>query len=224
MLVENRRSRAAALLLALTLFAVACGTGSTVRQTSAELPDPPNASAGLLKLSDLPAGWTIAEDDGDDSSGDDDDMDCGQETVETSDIDSKDFEKDVSQVSNSVAVYDSVAEATADFALLRDDALLGCLRDYFVKFFAEPEDGMTFADVAFERLPTASKFGDEMEALRLSANLLFEGQTIPIIADLVFVRVGAKMVAYLFVDARQAFDEALRNQLIDVTIKRLTAR
>ena len=223
MLVENRRSGAAALLLALTLFAVACGNGSTVRQTSAELPDPPNASAGLLKLSDLPAGWTIAEDDGD-SGDEDNDMDCGQETVETSDIDSKDFENDVSQVSNSVAVYESVAEATADFALLRDDALLGCLRDYFVKFFAEPEDGMTFADVAFERLPTASKFGDEMEALRLSANLLFEGQTIPIIADLVFVRVGAKVVAYLFVDAGQAFDEALRNQLIDVTIKRLTAR
>ena len=218
MLVEIRRLRVAALLLAVSLLAVACGRGSTVNQTSAvELKDPPNASAATLKLTDFPAGWTG------EPSEPSEQTKCAV-TSETTSVRSQDFSDGVSYISNEIEVYDTVADATKDFALMSDPKFIDCLRNELVALLMEDADPSAKVTASTGAPLAIGQHGQASGGLRFSVSGSASAGEFVLVYDMAVVQVG-RMIALLphFIGDGQPLDDALRNQLIGVSSKRLPA-
>jgi hypothetical protein len=205
-----------------TALVLAGCAGSSPQQTIAipnELPDPINVGAATLKLTDLPAGWAVAADDTSNS----EEIHCSK-VYDTTSVDSKTFERENAQISNTLDVYATVTDATADFATIRDPNVTECARQELARGVAEEivEPGVRLVDatVGLAPAPTA---GDESFAIRFT--FAFEGPAgkATSVVDLVLVRVGRIIGAYYATDVDQPFDQTLRDKLVDVSTKRIPA-
>lgn len=241
------RTRVAALLVALVVAAGGCdrgseeasgttsssagGTtttpagGSDVSTTEPASTNDPELADVVLRQADFPRGWTSEPSDprGDDES------DAALERclgLEVSSADrpearSPDFSVGdaITQASSAVERAPDTATVDREYAAITGPRFLGCVTRQFDALIAAEAAGAQFAPAKAERLPFPTS-GDGTAAVRLTTTLSAEGQQLPFVADLVFVRKGLLEMSFSFVNAGGPFDAALAADLVGKVVAR----
>lgn len=174
-------------------------------------PPPPNPSDDqaradriALKLSDLPAGWTVAGDDGG----------AGPECSVVPDGISGWHELDqfetglATSAGSEVAVFTSVAEAITAHSTVPGE-INKCFEDSVGQTF----DGVTINDVRVTKLPSPG-VGDRSSAYRIELDVTADGLDLTSYVDVVYIqreRVGTSLV---FTEILSPIDPALKNPLV----------
>jgi hypothetical protein len=179
------------------------------------------ASGALLRLSDLPSGWT-ASDDSDESS----DTPCEQIKTAKAQTSARsnapDFGKgDNTQVSHTVYVYADEGAAGRNFVALTSQALRVCVGHQLGDAMKKGIGGeATVGKVATSQLGI-DPVGEESAAAHITFPLSTQGVDVDINLDLVIVRQGRAISLLLLIDSFTEFDDDLRSQLTSTTAERL---
>jgi hypothetical protein len=203
------------LLLPLLLAAGACGddsgdsasdtTTTTAAAKSSEASDDEQLAADVvLRLADLPSGYTEDEATPDEQDeGDPVDQCLGDEAAEldaatTAEADSPDFSRgETTTVGSDAAVLKEERDAEQAMDLISSDTFKQCLDAAVVEELKSGtgEEGVTFGDVSLEDASFAN-VADETKALQFSVAIQAEGQEFPFYVDIVVFRAG-RVVASL---------------------------
>jgi hypothetical protein len=214
--------------LVIVAAVVGCGSGSrtapapttkSAKQSTAA--DRLVASGALLRLSDLPSGWT-AGDDGDESS----DTPC--EEIKTAKAqtsarsNSPDFGKgDKTKVAHTVYVYADEGAARRNFVALTSQALRVCAGHQLGDAMKKGIGGeATVGKVATSQLGI-DPAGEESAAAHITFPLSTPRVDADINLDLVIVRQGRAISLLLLMNAFTEFDDDLRSQLTSTAAERL---
>jgi hypothetical protein len=203
-----------------SLTACGGGGGSTSTTAPVSAADKTVADASVLKLSDFPAGWRA------DPHKDSEGSKCFEgQTITTSvgaaKAASDDFSAGQAHVTNGVAVGSSVEAVAAVMAKLEQKDTIDCLRNDLARLIEKNADGKKVT-VEFGQL-SADPIGDKVVAYQLKATVEALGLTPSVYADLYFVQVGRSLDYVTFEDVLGTFDQELRTNLLDTSVKRLRA-
>ena len=201
------------------------GTGETTTSGPAAPTGDPRLEDVVLRQSDFPAGWTSEPSD-----------DAGQEeadaamerclgievsTAERPRASSPDFSVGdaITQASSAVERAPDRATVDREYAAITGPKFLGCVQQQFDAAIAREAAGAQFAPAKADRLTFPSQ-GDGTAAVRLTTTLSAEGQQVPFVADLVFVRKGVLELSFSFINAGGPFDAALAADLVGKVVAR----
>lgn len=238
------RTRVAAVLVALVAAGVGCGgggdepsgtTAAGVTTTAAGGADASTTTAPaaapeladvVLRQGDFPPGWTSEPDDG---AAGDDEADAALErclglevsTAERPEARSPDFSMGdaITRASSTVDRAPDEATVEREYAAITGPRFLDCAARQFDEVIARQATGARFAPAKATRLPFPA-YGEGTAAVRLTTTLMAEGQQLPLVADLVFVRKGLLEMSFTFVNAGGPFDAALAADLVGKVVAR----
>lgn len=209
-----------------TTTAAAGGGGGDASTTTAPAPAAdPELEDVVLRQGDFPPGWTSEpSDDPDDEEAEAALRRClGLEvgTAERPEARSPDFSVGdaITQASSSVDRAPDMATVDREYAAITGPRFLDCATRQFDELIAEEAAGAQFAPAKAARLPFPA-YGDGTAAVRLTTTLSAEGQQLPIVADLVFVRKGLLGMSFSFINAGGPFDAALAADLVRKVVAR----
>lgn len=232
-------------LLSCALLLAACGddsdssadatTTSTTATTTTE-PDPDAgdqaiAEAGLLQLSDFPAGWEEQppeEEDVDDTESKQRIADCigvDHDRIygDEDEAESPTFSSpDGAEVSNSAAVEASEDEAVFVFDTLSSDDAIGCISEEFQSFIAETAatEGVEIGEASLNRV-SAPDVGDSSAAYRVTLPVEAQGQSVEVFVDIVVARVGRGGVTVQALNLFEPFDSEQLAKYTEIAVERL---
>ncbi len=177
------------------------------------------ARAALLRLSDLPTGWTVKPSD------DSDDAHCpATDRVErNSKAESDDFSlPHVHSLAQEVVVLRSAAAANAAIDVLIAHSTLACIaRQIDTATRRSVRPGIRIGRMTIEPLPTAAA-GDRSEAARLTIPVSAGGVSTHVYGDFAFARVGRGLSIVALLSERLPAD-GLRTQIVARAVERLAA-
>lgn len=215
-----------------TTTAAAGGTTTTEAASGGPSTTTAPASAGdpeledvVLRQGDFPPGWTSEpSDDRDDEEAEAALQRClGLEvgTAERPEARSPDFSVGdaITQASSTVERAPDMATVDREYAAVTGPRFLDCATRQFDEVIAEEAAGARFTPAKAARLPFPA-YGDGTAAVRLTTTLSAEGQQLPIVADLVFVRKGLLEMSFSFINAGGPFDDALASDLVAKVVAR----
>lgn len=202
--------------------------GASTTTTEAEVVDPvadaARAEEIVLKLTDLPEGWTAApepEGGGEEEQRLEDSFArcLGVEPPpDQPSAGSPEFlGGTLTQVSATVEMAPSVEVAETEFANLKRPRFHECVQQQFDE--SQADSGLDFAPSRAQELDFPD-LGDGTVATRITTLLTSEGQQITIYADIVFVRKGRAQLTLYFLRGFQPFAPELANSLV----RRMVAR
>lgn len=232
-----RNSRHIALIVGAAALVAGCGDDSssgkadaprenteTSEKRSGSAADERIARGGLLKLSDLPSGWTAADENEEAKQ-----SQCAGVRRPTAHVaakaESRRFETGSALAENSVYVYASRAQAEAAFAELSSQSTRRCVGEEFGRRIAEEgdEDLKLSGKITTSELQAGSA-GSETAASRYTIPLdAGEDFDIDFIFDAVMVRAGRKVSIVSLADAITPVEDDLRERLTSVVAERLGA-
>lgn len=239
------RTRVAAVLVALVVVAGGCDRGSDEAASTTTAGDTTTTAAGggdasttapgstndpeladvVLRQGDFPRGWTSEPGDerGDDESDAALERCLGLEvsTADRPEARSPDFSVGdaITQASSAVEKAPDAATVDREYAAITGPKFLDCVTRQFDTLIAEEAAGAQFTPARAERLPFPAQ-GDGTAAVRLTTTLSAEGQQLPFVADLVFVRKGLLEMSFSFINAGGPFDAALAADLVGKVVAR----
>lgn len=208
-----------------TTTTTAPGGGDASTTTAPASAAEPELEGAVLRQGDFPAGWTSEpSDDPDDEEADAALQRClGLEvsTAERPEARSPDFSVGdaITQASSSVERAPDRATVDREYAAITGPRFLDCATRQFDELIAQEAAGAQFAPAKAARLPFPA-YGDGTAAVRLTTTLSAEGQQLPIVADLVFVRKGLLEMSFSFINAGRPFDAALAADLVGKVVAR----
>ena len=238
---ERSMTRAAsALLVAIVASAAlpACGgegrprpeppnaVGRTATASTATEPAPVDDKVvvreSLLSLSDLPAGWTAADDDDEPEPSDCSAVKEARAAASARDA-SPDFDhRPTGQVSHSVYAYFDEQKAENAYRNLVASETRRCLGSQLgerVREAADDED-VEIGDVETGEL-SVDPVGAESNAARISLDYTVSGIDLTLAADLLFIREGRGIAFLVLADETDTFDEQLRARLASISARKL---
>jgi hypothetical protein len=177
--------------------------------------DQAKARAISLRQSDFPSGWVAKPN----TSTSQDDPRCStynpdqSDLIETGDVDSPDFTRaDGSLVSSSVGIFKTAAMAKTGYVRVARPQLASCFGELFKKGAAPAKvRRLRVGPLAFRRL------GDRSKAYRVTADVSYQGTTIPVAIDIVTFNRGRVDVAMIFLGIRAplpaSFEQSLAGKL-----------
>lgn len=162
--------------------------------------DQAKAHAIALHRSDFPAGW-VAKPNTNTSQGS---PRCStynpdqSDLIETGDVDSPDFSRaDGSFVSSSVGLFKTVKMARTGYARVARPGLASCFGELFKKGAVPAKVQLLHVGaLPFRRL------GDRSNAYLLTANVTYQGTTVPVAIDIVVFNRGRVVAAMIFLGIR----------------------
>lgn len=216
-----RRKIAAGLVLTLTMsMAGATDAGAALSKAKARH----KAQSVLLKIEDMPTGWTstpptpaTAKDEQDAS----DLAACtgaADPARDLADIDGATFDQGNASVSSSAEVVASGADYRRDTAALLGKKMKGCFRRSLSKMFAEND--LTVQKMTFTRF-RVERHGDLSTGMRMVFTVATEGQTVDIHFDGVALGKAPVELSLTFTNIGAPFDPILENRLISLAGKRV---
>lgn len=231
-------------LLSCALLLAACGDdsdssadGTTTSTTAATTTEPDAgedqaiAEAGLLELSDFPAGWEeqpADEEDIDDTESKQRIADCIG--VEYDRIYGDDDEAESptftspegAEVSNSAGVEASEDEAVFVFETLSSDDAIGCISEEFQSFIAETAatEGVEIGEASLNRV-SPPDVGDASAAYRVTLPVEAQGQSVDVFVDIVVARVGRGGVTVQALNLFEPFDSGQLAKYTEIAVERL---
>jgi hypothetical protein len=225
--------------MVVTLFAlVACSSGSgSSTPTTVDDGDPRSkteittdraaADSALLTVSDLPDGWSAAED------ASDDDADAGglasclgvEASKSPASASSPRFVAEPAAVSSTVSVLATHREADRAVTAITSPDAAGCLTDALRDALGGPlatdvPDGYQLGTPAVADLPFA-ELGQDSRAFRVTVPVATPRIDTALYLDVVFVRAGRAVALLTLLDALAPFDSALATQLATTLATRL---
>ena len=179
------------------------------------------ASGALLRLADLPSGWT-ASDDTDESS----DTPCEQIKTAKAQTSARSnaphFNKgDDTQVSDTVYVYADEDVAKRNFVALASQALRVCVGHQLGDGMKKSVGGKATVGKAATSQLGIDAVGEQSAGAHITFPLSTQGIDIDVNLDLVIVRQGRGISLLLLIDSFTEFDNDLRSQLTSTAAKRL---
>lgn len=230
-------------LLSCALLLAACGDDSdssadgTTTSTTATTTEPDTgedqaiAEAGLLELSDFPAGWEEQppeEEDVDDTESKQRIADCigvdyDRIYGDENEAESPTFASpDGAEVSNSAGVEASEDEAVFVFETLSSDDAIGCISEEFQSFIAETAatEGVEIGEASLNRV-SPPDVGDASAAYRVTLPVEAQGQSVDVFVDIVVARVGRGGVTVQALNLFEPFDSGQLAEYAGIAVERL---
>jgi len=202
-------------VLALATLLGACGGGSGADAPS----DAAIARGSLLRLGDLPSGWTAQK--AGETTGRCDTIEAAKRKVSAR-VTSPTFSRNETTVaSGTVYLFADAAAASTAFRSLTSQQTRECIADVLRSGLAKTSTAR-FGKPRTGDLAVGS-VGDDRAAARLTLPATDEGVHVRLFVDVVYVRVGRGVEIELFSAAPRPFDAALRSRLAAVTARRLAA-
>lgn len=205
----SRRFLAPLLLSAVLVPAALASNGEPQKRLTKA--DQAKARAISLHRSDFPAGW-VAKPNTNTSQGS---PRCSSynpdqsDLIETGDVDSPDFSRaDGSFVSSSVGLFKTRKMARTGYSRVARPELARCFGELFRK-------GAAPAQVQLLRVGTLPfrRLGDRSSAYRLTANVTFQGTTVPVAIDIVVFNRGRVDAAMIFLGIRSPLPSSFEQSL-----------
>ena len=200
--------------------------GGDASTTTAPVPAAdPELEDVVLRQGDFPPGWMSepSDDPGDEEAEAALRRCAGLEvgTAERPEARSPDFSVGdaITQASSSVDRAPDLATVDREYAAITGPRFLDCATRQFDEVIAQEATGAQFAPARAARLPFPA-YGDGTAAVRLTTTLSADGQQLPIVADLVFVRKGLLGMSFSFINAGGPFDAALAADLVGKVVAR----
>lgn len=216
-----RRKIAAGLVLTLTMsMAGATDAGAALSRAEARQ----KARSVLLKLKDIPTGWTstpatpATKEDKQDAR---DMARCIGATDPArglADIDGATFDQGNASITSSAEVVESGADYRRDTAALRGKRIEGCLRASLSKVFAASQ--LDVQQMTFTRFPV-ERHGDLSIGMRMVFTVLSEGQAVDIYFDGIALGKAPVELSLTFTNIGAPFDQVLEKRLISLAGRRV---
>jgi hypothetical protein len=224
--MRSSRSMAA---VAVVAFALA-GCGTSKPAVNPRKDDPVIARALVLKVRDMPSGWTGTppDKDADDPALEKRIADCvGVEVPSRDDavtVDGQDLSKGTLSVSSSVSLLASAEQAKAEMAVLRNKKVLPCIeravRDVLDAMFREELSAVRIRSLTARPLPLP-RVGDDRLGARIAASIVAAGRVLRMVVDIAFVRTGRAGMSLAFLSVGAPFPTSLERAVLRKVDKRL---
>jgi hypothetical protein len=194
-------------------------TTRSSKQSTAE--DRQVASGSLLRLSDLPSGWTAS-----DESNSSNEARCDEiknaKAQTSARSNSPDFEKgDDLQVAHTVYVYPDESAAQRNFVALSSQALRVCVGRYLGHELRKQIGGDATVGEARTSQLNIDPVGEDSAASRFVVPISTKGIDLNLNVDFVVVRQARAISLMLLLGGYDAFDDGLRTQLVGTAATRL---
>jgi hypothetical protein len=211
---------------AIVLVSTGCAGGSDdetrFAETSISDQDQAHAENILLRLSDLPTGWEVSQDDQEQGSTASEvctNLDFSDVMV-TGKAEQAGFEYGGMTYVRSLAIV-LAGPATDIFEQYASNETATCLRDYLKQEYAEdPPPDVEIGDITVGLLSFPS-IAENSRAYQVVVEFKAEGESANVYLDCVFLQKGRAMALVMFVDALTPFDDDLRVELAKTVASRM---